>query len=348
MDPVQRRESGPRRAPSIDDVARLAGVSAQTVSRVSRGSDKVRESTRERVLVAMRQLGYVPNRAARALRNGSYHVIGVLTQRVEQTGEAHTLSGVLDAARARELTVTVTQVNHPEAEEVHDAVADLIRQPVEGLVIVQSGLATAEHLALPPGLPVASSDSQLVGSYPSASADQVGGVRSAIEHLISLGHRRILHIRGPEDSPSASVRNAAWAHSLKQHGLDVPGPIRGGWSAVDGYRAGAAVMKDTKATAVFCANDEVATGLIRALQERGRRVPEDISVVGFDGLPMGEYLSPPLTTVQLDFRRAGATMVDLVVEQIEDGVRDGSRHVVIPTKLVLRGSTAAPPRFSAQ
>lgn len=343
MDPAQAGDPVTRRAPSIDDVARLAGVSAQTVSRVSRGSDKVRPSTHDKVLVAMRQLGYVPNRAARALRSGSYHVIGVLTQQVERTGEAHTLSGVLDAARARGIAVTVTQVNHPEADAVHAAVTDLVRQPVEGLVIVQSGRATAEHLALPPGLPVASSDSALVGYYPSASADQVGGVEAAIDHLVGLGHRQVQHVCGPEDSQSARLRQTAWARRLEQHGLPVPPPLPGGWEATDGYRAGCLLAEDPQVTAVFCANDEVALGLVCALQQRGRRVPQDVSVVGFDGLSLGAYTSPPLTTVQLDFHRAGATMVELIMEQIEEGPKDGARRVTIPTKLVVRSSTAPPP-----
>lgn len=342
MNTGQPPASGARRVPSIEDVARLAGVSSQTVSRVSRDSTKVREQTRNRVLTAMDQLGYVPNRAARALRSGSYHIIGVLAQQVERTGEAHTLSGVLDEARKRGFAVTVTQVAHPEADEVHDAVADLVREPVEGLVIVQSGKATFEHLALPPSLPVASSDSALVGYYPSASADQISGVQAAVDHLIDLGHTRIHHVAGPDDSQSAALRLNTWARHLEERGLPAPTPISGGWEAADGYRAGTILAEDPGATAVFCANDELALGLICALHERGRRVPEDISVVGFDGLPLAEYAYPPLTTIEQDFHRAGAEMVQLIAEQIENGVADGSRRITIPTRLVARGSTACP------
>ena len=141
----------PARAASIGDVARLAGVSPQTVSRVSRGSDKVRPQTRDKVLIAMEQLGYSPNQAARALRNGTLKIVRVLTQQIERTGEARTTSGVLEAAKRLGYAVIVSQVTHPETDEVHDALMQLAHQPIDGLVIVQSGTATFEHLALPPG-----------------------------------------------------------------------------------------------------------------------------------------------------------------------------------------------------
>lgn len=335
------RPSKAGRPSSINDVARLAGVSPQTVSRVSRGSSKVRPDTRAKVENAMRQLGYVPNRAARALRSGSYHTIGVLTQQVERTGEARTLSGVLSAARERGFAVTVTQVAHPEADEVHSAVTDLVRQPVEGLVIVQSGRATAEHLALPPSLAVASSDSALVGYYPSASADQVHGVYAAVDHLLDLGHRTVHHVTGPSDSQSALLRRSSWRSRLEQRNRPVPEPVIGGWEARDGYRAGLELSRPD-VTAVLCANDEVATGLIRRLHEQGQVVPRDVSVIGIDDLAVSAFLTPPLTTVRIDFHRAGATMVDLVAEQIESGTADGSRRIMIPTELIVRASTAPP------
>lgn len=332
----------PARAASIDDVARLAGVSPQTVSRVSRGSDKVRPETRDKVLVAMEQLGYSPNQAARALRNGTLKIIGVLTQQIERTGEARTTSGVLEAGKRLGYAVIVSQVKHPEADEVHDALMQLGRQPIDGLVIVQSGKATYEHLALPPGLPVASSDSALVGYYPSASADQVQGTRDAVGLLLSLGHRTVHHVTGPVDSQSAAIRLAAWTRRLEEEGIVPPAPITGGWESADGYRAGLRLADDPSVSAVFCANDEVALGLVRAMHERGRRVPQDVSVVGFDGLPLAEYSFPPLTTVVQDFHLAGEAMIDLIKEQLDGGPRDGSRRIIIPTTLVVRASTAPP------
>ncbi|MDU0349323.1 LacI family DNA-binding transcriptional regulator [Actinomyces sp. MRS3W] len=333
-----------RGAPSVDDVARLAGVSAQTVSRVSSGAPNVRPATREKVLRAMRQLGYAPNRAAQALRSGSFKAIGVLTQQILRTGEAQTTDGVLQAAWEAGYTVSMVQVEHPQSQDMGAAVHRLAAQAVDGLVVVQAGKAGPEHLVFPAGMPVAVSDSALVGYYPSASADQVGGVRAAVGHLLGLGHRTVYHVTGPADSQSALIRSGAWAACLQEAGREVPPAVPGDWNAAAGYAAGQTLAENSEVTAVFCANDEVAIGLIRAMHEHGRRVPDDVSVVGFDGLALAEYSFPPLTTVRQDFRRAGIEMVNLVLEQVASGVQDGTRRIIIPTELVVRGSTAPPSR----
>ena len=325
----------------MSDVAHLAGVSAQTVSRVAAGSAHVRPDTRERVLRAMNQLGYSPNRAAQALRRGSFKTIGVLTQQIHRTGEALTTAGVLEAATAVDYAVNLVQVERPASEELREAVYRLSHQAIDGLVVVQAGRAGREHLILPPSLPVAVSDSTLVDYYPSASADQVGGVRHAVKHLLELGHRTVHHVCGPEDSQSSLIRKATWSRTLQEAGVPVPEAVPGGWEAADGYEAGLRLAADPEVTAVFCANDELALGLIRAMHEQDRRVPRDVSVVGFDGLAVGEYSFPPLTTVRQDFKRHGREMVSLVLEQADGAVLD-NRSVIIPTELLVRGSTAPP------
>ncbi len=327
----------------MSDVARLARVSTQTVSRVSMGADNVRPATREKVLRAMDQLGYSPNRAAQALRRGTFNTIGVLTQQIHRTGEALTTAGVLEAATAARYTVSLVQVEHPESEDMREAVHRLSHQTIDGLVVVQAGRAGLRHLALPPSLPVAVSDSALVDYYPSASADQAGGVRDAVGHLLSLGHRTVHHVTGPEGSQSALIRKATWATCLREAGAPVPEPVPGDWQAAAGYEAGLRLAADPDVTAVFCGNDELALSLIRAMHEQGRRVPQDVSVVGFDGLDLGEFSFPQLTTVRQDFTRHGREMVGLVLEQVASGLMDGSRSIVVPTELVLRGSTAPPP-----
>ena len=325
----------------MSDVAHLAGVSAQTVSRVAAGSAHVRPDTRERVLRAMNQLGYSPNRAAQALRRGSFKTIGVLTQQIHRTGEALTTAGVLEAATAVDYAVNLVQVERPASEELREAVYRLSHQAIDGLVVVQAGRAGREHLILPPSLPVAVSDSTLVDYYPSASADQVGGVRHAVKHLLELGHRTVHHVCGPEGSQSSLIRKATWSRTLQEAGAPVPEAVPGGWEAAAGYEAGLRLAADPEVTAVFCANDELALGLIRAMHEQDRRVPRDVSVVGFDGLAVGEYSFPPLTTVRQDFKRHGREMVSLVLEQADGAVLD-NRSVIIPTELLVRGSTAPP------
>lgn len=345
----EARRGGPRGpaaagAPSLADVARLAGVSSQTVSRVSSGATNVRPETRERVLQAMNQLGYSPNRAAQALRRGSFRTIGVLTQQIQRTGEALTTAGVLEAASAADYSVSLAQVAHPESEDLSRATYRLAHQAIDGLVVVQSGQAGPAHLSLPPSMPVAVSDSALVGHYPSASADQVQGVRDAVGHLLALGHRTIHHVTGPPGSQSALIRRATWARCLQEAGIAPPEPVPGDWDPAAGYRAGLRLARDPEVSAVLCANDEIALGLIRAMHEQGRRVPEDVSVVGFDGLALGEFSFPPLTTVRLDFRQHGRAMVELILEQVAAGGPQGARSVVIPTEMVIRASTAPAPR----
>ena len=159
----------------MSDVARLAGVSAQTVSRVAAGSKHVRPDTRERVLRAMNQLGYSPNRAAQALRRGSFKTIGVLTQQIQRTGEALTTAGVLEAATAADYAVNLVQVEHPASNDLREAVYRLSHQAIDGLSSCRPGGPDASSWYCPPSMPVAVSDSTLVDYYPSASADQAAG-----------------------------------------------------------------------------------------------------------------------------------------------------------------------------
>lgn len=328
---------------SIHDVARAAKVSAQTVSRVARGHQNVSSKTRERVLKAIYDLGYKPNRTARALRTGSYGVIGLLTQEIRRTGEAHTSNGVFDRARELGYSVSLVQVEYPNSPQVRQAMSLLSQEDIDGLVIVQAGDADADQLALPPNLPVASSDSNLVDIYPSASADQVGGVRAAMRHLLDLGHRTVYHVSGPDHSRSARVREEAWRETLAQENREIPTVIPGDWSANAGYEAGNQLAENPEVTAVFCANDEVALGLIRALHEREVRVPKDVSVVGFDGIELSEFSFPPLTTVHQDFYAAGVEMVNLIDRQLKGETEN--LHLMIPTKLIIRSTTAPRQRY---
>lgn len=298
--------------------------------------------TRERVLKAISDLGYKPNRTARALRTGSYEVIGLLTQEIRRTGEAHTANGVFDRARQLGYSVSLVQVEHPNSPQVQRAMSLLSQEDIDGLVIVQAGDADAEQLALPANLPVASSDSNLVDIYPSASADQVGGVRAAMRHLLDLGHRTVYHVSGPDHSRSARVREEVWREALTQEKRQIPAVIPGDWSANAGYEAGKQLAKNPEVTAVFCANDEIALGLIRALHEEQVRVPQDVSVVGFDGIELSEFSFPPLTTVNQDFYAAGVEMVKLIDRQLKGETEN--LHLTIPTELIVRATTAPPQR----
>ena len=331
-----------RPGPSIGDVARLAGLSPQTVSRVSTGALNVRPETRQRVLDAMEQLGYSPNNAARALRYGSFKTIGLVAHRLSRTGEARTMDGVVEAARRAGYTVTLVDVETPSSADVSAAVQRLTHQSIDGLVIIRAEDATPTALALPPRVPVVVSDSRFVGHHPAVGADQVAGTIAAVAHLLELGHSTVHHLAGPADSNPAQMRADTWAATLRGAGRVVPPVARGDWSARSGYEQGLTIAADPDVTAVLCANDEMAAGLMRALNERGRRVPEDVSVVGFDDIPLADYLWPPLTTVRQDFAEIGQRLVELLLRQIDAGHALDDEHVLVPTTLVVRSSTAAP------
>lgn len=331
-----------RRGPSIEDVARLAGVSAQTVSRVSTGAARVSEDTRVRVVAAMDQLGYSPNHAARALRNGAFGTIGLLAHRFERTGEALTTEGVIEAAQAQDYAVTVVGVRHAAATDWESAALLLTHQAIDGLIVIRAEEATPESLALPAGMAVVVSDSRLVGHYPAVVADQVQGTFDAVGHLLGLGHRTVHHIAGPADSEPANVRVASWQRCLEGAGIVAPKLWRGDWTAASGYRIGLEVASDQAVTAVYCANDEMALGFMRALHERGRRVPQDVSVVGFDGIALSEYAYPPLTTVKQDFHTIGHELVRILLEQLRSQARPSQERVLVPTELIVRGTTAPP------
>jgi DNA-binding LacI/PurR family transcriptional regulator len=173
-------------------------------------------------------------------------------------------------------------------------------------------------------------------------SDQAGGSRLATEHLLGLGHRTVWHLAGPRESASAADRTRGWADTLRAAGIDPPPVLVGDWSAESGYRQGTVLAERDDVTAVFAANDQMALGLIQALHRAGRSVPGELSVVGFDDMPDAAYFWPPLTTVTQDFSEIGRNAIGLLLDRIED--RDGGAggERLIPTRLVVRQSTAAP------
>jgi len=324
---------------SLGDVARLAGVSPITASRVVNASEAVRPATRDRVLAAMQQLGYTPNHAARALRYGNFNTIGLVAHRFARTGEARTIEGVVSAARAEGYTVSLVDITTPSSDEVTAAAQRLSNLSVDGLVIIRAEGMTPQNLVLPPGLPVVVSDSRLVGRMPAVGADQESGARQAVEHLLALGHPTVHHLAGPADSRPAAVREESWRATLEAAGRPVPPPLRGDWTLASGYELGSRIADDPTVTAVFAANDEMAAGLLRALHERSVRVPQDVSVVGFDDIAVAEYLWPPLTTARQDFGRIGTELVTLLLVQVRTGIEPAGQHVVVPVPLIVRAST---------
>ncbi|MFJ1547643.1 LacI family DNA-binding transcriptional regulator [Streptomyces sp. NPDC088246] len=322
------------------DVARVAGVSSQTVSRVSNGFPGVNEETRQRVLAAMKELGYRPNSAARALKRGDFRTIGVITFTLSTTGNMRTLEAIATSAAQEGYSVTLLPVAVPTQDEVRGAFSRLGELAVDAvIVIMEVHLLDSASLSLPPHVKIVVADSDAGDRYAVVDTDQAGGTRDAVLHLLDLGHRTVWHLAGPETSYAAQRRTDAWRRTLEEAGRVPPPLVRGDWSAESGYRAGLHLAEQAHCTAVFAANDQMALGLLRALDERGRKVPQDVSVIGFDDIPESGSFLPPLTTVHQDFAEVGRRCVESALRQVRQGEAERGTTLV-PMRLVVRDSTA--------
>ncbi|WP_284978242.1 LacI family DNA-binding transcriptional regulator [Arthrobacter sp. fls2-241-R2A-200] len=323
----------------MEDVARVAGVSHQTVSRVLNNHPNVSSTTRERVEQAITELGYRRNTAARSLVTRRSQTIGVLGSEMAQYGPSRTLLGVQQAARDSGYFVSIASLREVTPASIKDAIAHFMDQGVDGIVVIVPHPGTFEVLqdvtAHVPLVAVGSAgDERLSG----AMVNQRQGARLAVEHLVELGHTRIGHLSGPADWIDAAARIDGWRDAVTEAGLEPGAMIEGDWSAECGYRAGLSIAQERTVTALFVANDQMALGVLRAFHESGVQVPSDISVVGFDDQPESAYFIPPLTTVAQDFEELGRRSIDLLVERLEGG--DPRPAVTVEPYLVVRSTTA--------
>lgn len=312
-------------------VASRAGVSGQTVSRVVNDSPRVDPITRERVEKAMVELGYRPHRAARALRTGRSQTIGLVVTTLATVGNSRMLQATAEAAAERGYALTLVTAG----ENVADAFERLAEQEVDGAIVLNEASALVPAAERPAGLRLVVVDAPGAADLAVVHSDHVGGAAAATAHLLSLGHETVHHLAGPVDSFAASERERGWRETLLAAGLEPPMIVRGDWSAEAGFAAGDALGA---ASAIFCANDQMALGLLRALAQAGRRVPEDVSVIGFDDVPDAANYRPPLTTIRQDFTALAHRAVDLLVAEIE-GTPGAEASAVVPTLLVERAST---------
>jgi DNA-binding LacI/PurR family transcriptional regulator len=340
--------SARKRPPSQSDVASLAGVSTQTVSRVANGSSNVDENTRERVLSAMRMLGYHRNSAARALNLGRFHMLGVISFDLSAHGNARTLDAISRAARAAGYSVNVAAVVSQTEDAVQAAVSQLTGQAVDGLVVIEAQILDRTGLQLSAGVPMVVLDGDPEHPFSSVDNNQTAGAQAATEHLLELGHRSVWHVAGPQDSYSARHRATAWHDTLKRAGVRVPPLQLGDWTADSGYRIGRELAARDDVTAIFASNDHMALGVIRAMHEAGRGIPGDVSVVGFDDVSESGYFFPPLTTIHQDFEEIGRRCVSLLLDQIHNpGAQTPKSLITVPPRLVVRASSGPPPARKA-
>lgn len=316
---------------SAADVARLAGVSGQTVSRVANGSPRVDPATRARVEAAMEELGYRPNRTARALRTGRTRTIGVVVRTLASVGNTRMLEALTAAASAHDHAVLVVTLS--DADEGADgALGALADHGVDGAVVLNEATPSLRGAA-DPGFPVVAVDAAGSDRFTVISSDHAGGARAATLHLLGLGHPVVHHVAGPATSYAASERESGWRAALAQAGAAAPAPVRGDWTARTATRVARELLADRAVTAVFAANDQTALGVLHAAHALGR---DDVEVVGFDDVVDAADYWPPLTTVAQEFDELGTTAVELLLALLAG--EPVAERTLVPTRLVVRAS----------
>jgi DNA-binding LacI/PurR family transcriptional regulator len=324
------------------DVAVIAGVSHMTVSRVLNDPGSVKPATRDRVQAAMRSLGYRPNTLARALATGRTRRIGVIALATALYGPTSTLLSIEGAARVAGYDLDVVRLRSVTRRSVAEAADGLRGRGVDGIIgITPHTWAPRALQSVSSGLPLVAVEGA-EGPLPTVAVDQEKGAVLATKHLLGLGHATAWHVAGPRDWLEAKARLGAWRETLQRAGRVVPPVLPGDWGARSGYDAGRRLAEEPEVTAVFVANDQMALGVLRALVEAGIRVPDQVSVVGFDDVPESAYFTPPLTTVRQDFDEVGRLALKLLLDQLADGSAE-ERHVVVEPRLVVRQSAAPPP-----
>ena len=330
-----------QRQANIYDVARLAKVSHQTVSRVINNNPSIRPETKSRVLKAMESLDYRPNQAARALATSKTKMLGILASDTDFTGPASMVHEMERAARAKGYFVVSCGIDPSDVESVKEGIEHLQRLGIEGLAVVTPHVNAVQYVRENvPGIPVVTLDSMYRMDELSVSVDNFTGAALATQHLIDLGHKQILHVGGPKDWFESTTRAAGYTATMLNANL-TPMVLDGDWEIETGFRIGSDLdVIGKNITAVFMANDRMALGFLHALRLRKISVPEDLSVVGFDDMEEAKYCWPPLTTMKQDFKTLGDRAMQLLLQELQ-GTAFKTLDRLVPD-LILRESTAAP------
>jgi DNA-binding LacI/PurR family transcriptional regulator len=319
------------------DVARVAGVSVPTVSRVLTGAARVKPDKVARVEEAIRELDYRPNGVARALVTGNSNIIVVLAGNTTYYGYASTIQGIEEAARAAGVIVVITVIQSSEPAHVNSAVQLALSQPISGIVVLKFDPAGVAALAqIPRNVAVAVASGLHDREHPQAVIDEFSGGEAATRYLLSLGHRTVHHVSIPPSRAGEDMRTLGWRKALEDEGITPPDVIAASWDPQSGVRIGNELASRSDVTAVLCGNDEIAMGVINGAQKAGKRIPEDLSVVGFDDHPLSSLWSPALTTVSQDFVALGRSTFELLWNSIHHV--SAPDHTSEATRLVIRES----------
>jgi DNA-binding LacI/PurR family transcriptional regulator len=331
-----------QRAATMADVARLAGVSVPTVSRVLSGSFPVSEGRRKLVEDAIERLQFRPSAAARYLASRKPEVIAIVAGNTSQYGYAETIRGIELAARASGYTVMITVVESTDETEVDRALAVTLTQAIAGLLVLKfdpPGVAALQHV--PSDVPVVALSGVREPGIPQAVLDETRAAEELTTALLDLGHRTVHHIRVPP-SRREDGRTTGWRRALRARGATVPETLDATWDPVSGHEIGLRLAADPEVTAIFCGNDEIAMGVIRGLNDAGLSVPRDVSVAGFDDHPLAAMWVPSITTAHQDFVGMGRRGFELLMQIVSQG--GGKRFSSERPQVVMRESTAPPPK----
>lgn len=329
---------------TLYDVADAAGVSYQTVSRVINQASHVSQKTRLKVEEAMQTLNYVPNRVAQQLAGKQSQTIGLATTNLSLHAPSQIAAAIKTRAGEQHFNVVISMVEKPGLEACKAAINSLLSQRVDGLIV---------------NIPLENEDAQAVQSVcggvpvlfldvsPDLPAhhiifDPFEGARLGVDHLVNLGHRDIALLTGPLASVSARLRFEGWQQQLAHHQLHANAVLHGDWSSLSGYEQTLRLLQGkTTPGAILVANDQMALGALRAFSEAGLKVPEEMSVIGYDDTEDSACFIPPLTTIKQDFKVLGRASVTRLMSLISGGDEDYASQM-LPVTLVERKTTAAP------
>lgn len=326
------------------DVARLAGVSQQSVSRVLNGGPHVSDDVKSRVDRAVRVLGYRRNTAARALATRKSMNVGVVCVGTSQHGPAQILNGIAEAAHENGYGVTLVTLGNIDRQSMRKGLDDLTANSVDGIVVlapVEAAAAAVEGIISP--VPLVMFEPGIDDGGMIISHDETLGARLAVRHLLELGHETVHHLSGPPGWLGSEARIEGWRQELTAAKRVAPNIYRGDWSSESGYRVGMEMLADGDVTAVFVANDQMSLGLLKAADELGLKVPQHLSIAGFDDIPESRFYKPALTTVRLDFFDLGRQSVGRLLHFIAEG-ETVKGPLIEPPVLVPRDSSSGPPR----
>jgi LacI family transcriptional regulator len=331
---------------TIREIARMCGVSTQTVSRVINKRPDVSPRTRRAIEAAIAETGFQPSAVARSLVHRRSQTLGVVVAGLRYFGVAQTLNGITEEAQAAGYGLLLKEIDSAERVDIAPVMEFMVAHRVEGIIFavpqIGANIATVRDQLPGASPPMVFLKSEASPAFSTIGIDNFGGAQLATRHLLSLGRRHIAHVAGPGPWREARDRRDGWHAAVEAAGLE-PGPVTvGTWSAESGVTAFDAILERAPATdAIFVANDQMALGVLRAAHARGIRVPDDVAVVGFDGLEEGAQFTPSLTTIVQPLRELGELGVRELLASTETN-GSGVRNRVLATELVIRESAPTP------